>query len=144
MDRKEFIKKCGFACLGGTLALLSLENAVAKHIVGKIIDSDIVVPLKCFFDKKKDKYRKYIVVEHKLLRHPIYVFRTAEAEYSAVLMQCTHQGAELQAFGDTLECPAHGSRFNQKGIVEEGPASRNLRSFPIKIDKNKLKISLRK
>ncbi|GAW87970.1 hypothetical protein FPS14_contig00001-0044 [Flavobacterium psychrophilum] len=58
-------------------------------------------------------------------------------------MKCTHQGAELQAFGDKLQCAAHGSEFNNKGIVESGPASSDLKKFPIIIENNTLKISLK-
>lgn len=58
-------------------------------------------------------------------------------------MQCTHQGAELQVFGDKLQCPAHGSEFSNKGSLENGPADRNLRNFPIIIDNGTLKISLK-
>jgi Rieske Fe-S protein len=57
-------------------------------------------------------------------------------------MQCTHQGAELQAFGDKLQCPAHGSEFSNRGQVESGPATAPLRTFPVSADNNELKISL--
>jgi len=58
-------------------------------------------------------------------------------------MRCPHQGEELQVFGDRLECPAHGSEFNNKGIVQNGPADSNLRTFPVTIINNQLNISLK-
>lgn len=61
----------------------------------------------------------------------------------ALLMECTHQGAELQVFGDKLQCAAHGSEFSNKGIVESGPASTDLRKFPVRIENNILKVSLK-
>ncbi len=137
MDRKEFIKKCGFACLGGSLAMLSLESCVTANVSGKIVNSDVVVPLDNFKDKS------HFIVENERLKFPIYVFKISETNYSAVLMQCTHQGYELQAFGDVLECTAHGSQFDQKGILKEGPANKNLHKFPVKIENNQLKISLK-
>ena len=36
-------------------------------------------------------------------------------------MKCTHQGAELQASGDVLQCPAHGSEFNNQGTGNQWP-----------------------
>jgi Rieske Fe-S protein len=60
-----------------------------------------------------------------------------------MLMVCTHQGAELQVFGDKLQCPAHGSEFSNRGVLENGPANRDLRKFPIVIENNTLKISLK-
>ncbi|GGE19340.1 MULTISPECIES: Rieske (2Fe-2S) protein [Sphingobacterium] len=146
MDRKQFIKQCGFACLGTGLALVLLEGcATGKSISGKIMGSDLSVPLSSFLSGKggKEIYRKYIIVEHGQLRYPIYVFRFSESEYSAVLMQCTHQGAELQAFGDILQCPAHGSEFNNKGQVQNGPARESLRSFSVNIVNDQLNISLK-
>ncbi|PIE50952.1 MAG: hypothetical protein CSA38_00670 [Flavobacteriales bacterium] len=137
MNRKEFIKKCGFACLGAGLSVSLLESCIARGVTGKIVNTDINVPLDSFKDKN------YIVVENEMLQYPIFVHKTSETEYSAVLMQCTHQGAELQAFGDTLECPAHGSQFDAKGNLKGGPANQDLRKFPVSINENQLKISLK-
>jgi Rieske Fe-S protein len=60
-----------------------------------------------------------------------------------MLMTCTHQGAQLQVFGDKLQCPAHGSEFSNRGVMENGPANTDLRKFPIVIENNTLKISLK-
>ena len=64
-------------------------------------------------------------------------------EYSALWMKCTHQGSELQASGDHLHCPSHGSEFNNKGTVSQGPAEKNLKSFPVSVGDGKIKIDLR-
>jgi Rieske Fe-S protein len=60
-----------------------------------------------------------------------------------MLLVCTHQGAELQVFGDKIQCPAHGSEFSNRGVLESGPANTDLRKFPIVIENNILKISLK-
>jgi Rieske Fe-S protein len=59
-------------------------------------------------------------------------------------MRCTHQGTELQASGDVLQCSAHGSEFNNRGQVRSGPASTNLRTFPVVINQDEIFIDLRK
>ncbi|WP_163599017.1 ubiquinol-cytochrome c reductase iron-sulfur subunit, partial [Klebsiella pneumoniae] len=41
------------------------------------------------------------------------------------------------------QCPAHGSEFTNSGTVQGGPADRKLRTFPVTIEANKLKISLK-
>ncbi|WP_068944918.1 Rieske (2Fe-2S) protein [Chryseobacterium timonianum] len=145
MNRKKFIKQCGFACISSSIAMLLLEScASAKTVTGNIIDTDMVVPLDSFLTgNNKTDFKKYIVVEHPQLKYPICVFRFSENDYSALLMQCTHQGAELQVFGDRLQCPAHGSEFDNKGNVQNGPADTHLRSFPTIITNNQLKISLK-
>ncbi|MES2731422.1 MAG: Rieske (2Fe-2S) protein [Bacteroidota bacterium] len=146
MDRGSFIKQCGLACVTGTgLAALLQSCGVSKQLSGKIVDDNLVVSLSDFETKNGDKiyFKKYLVVQNALLQYPICVYRFAENEYSALWMRCTHQGTELQVFGDKLQCPAHGSEFNNKGGVQNGPADETLRGFPITLENGLLKISLK-
>jgi nitrite reductase/ring-hydroxylating ferredoxin subunit len=138
MERKEFLKTCGYACLGGLLA--SCHSA--KLITGNISNSDLIVPVASFIKKDKS-FRKYIVIHNELLEFPICLYRFSETEYAALFMRCPHQSAELQVFGDRLQCPAHGSEFNDKGVVQTGPADTNLRTFPVTIQSDQLQISLK-
>ena len=105
-------------------------------------NSNLTVPVSTF-QQDKDSFRKYIVVSHPELKFPICVYRFSDTEYTALLMKCTHQGAELQVFGDRLECPAHGSQFSDTGQVKNGPADTNLRSFPVTVNNDQLFISLK-
>ena len=91
----------------------------------------------------KTVYKKYVIIQNEILQFPICVYRFNENEYKALLMKCTHQGAELQVYGDKLQCAAHGSEFSNIGTVESGPANTDLRNFPITIENNILKISLK-
>jgi nitrite reductase/ring-hydroxylating ferredoxin subunit len=149
MDRKEFLKTCGFACLGITGLGAVLQGChPSKILSGRIEGSDLVIPVADFDmpDEKQPlskKYKKYVVIQNDALQFPICLFRLSPTEYSALLMKCPHQGAELQVFGEKLQCPAHGSEFDQKGIVQSAPADVNLRSFPVLIDNLHLKISLK-
>jgi Rieske Fe-S protein len=146
MDRKSFIKTCGLACMGAAGLAVMLEGCgTSKLLNGKIVNDDLVVPISDFEIKKgkKEGYKKYVIVENDILQYPVCVYRFSENEYSALWMRCTHQGTELQVFGDKLQCPAHGSEFTSKGVVQNGPADMKLRSFPITIENNQLKISLK-
>lgn len=146
MNRKEFIKTCGFACVGaGTLSLLLQSCAAPKMVTAKIAGDDIVVPLKDFEISKGGQvsFRKYVVIHNEQLQYPICIYRFSESEYTALLMRCTHQGSELTAYGDKLVCAAHGSEFDNRGAVASSPADKPLRSFPIRIDSHQLKISLK-
>lgn len=143
MERKDFIKTCGFACLGGVMFSSLLESCGSTKIVsGAIYKSDLIVPLSSFIIKE-NSYRKYIVVHNDQLSYPVCLYRFSENEYSALFMRCSHQGAELQVFGDKLQCPAHGSEFTNKGVVRNGPADTNLRTFPVTIQKDQINISLK-
>jgi Rieske Fe-S protein len=146
MERKEFLKKCGLSCLGSTVLLGFLQSCgTTKLLSGAIEDSDLIVLLSDFETKAGNEihYKKYIVVSNYKLQYPICVYRLDETNYSALWMRCTHQGAELQVFGDKLQCPAHGSEFDTKGNVVSNPADKPLRNFPVSIDGSRLKISLK-
>jgi len=146
MDRKNFIKTCGFACVGGIGIVTLLQSCEsAKSLTGKIVADDLVIPISDFENNKGQQrdYKKHIVVHNEILQYPVCVYRFSETEYAALWMRCTHQGSELQVFGDKLQCPAHGSEFSNKGIVQNGPADLRLRSFPVTIEKDQLKISLK-
>ena len=146
MDRKDFIKSCGFACIGGAAITTLLQSCTAAKIIGgKIAGDDLIVPLTDFETKAGNEkhYKKYVVVQNDILQYPICVYRINENEYTALWMQCKHQGAELQVFGDKLQCPAHGSEFTNNGTVQGGPADSKLRTFPITIETTQLKISLK-
>jgi Rieske Fe-S protein len=142
MERKEFIKACGFACLGGTFMMSVFEGcASSRSITGTIANSNLVVPANAFHDK--NSFLKYVIVRQPELAFPICLYRFSSTDYSALFMRCTHQGAELQVFGDKLECPAHGSVFNNHGQVQNGPADTNLRTFPVIVQNDQLLISLK-
>lgn len=143
MERKDFIRTCGLACLGGLLSVTLAEGCGStKTITGVIADADLVIPLTAF-SFQKGGYRKFIVVQNERLKYPICLYRHDENHYSALLMRCTHQGAELQVFGDRLQCPAHGSEFDNEGVVKNGPAETDLRTFPVTIQNNQINISLK-
>jgi len=143
MTREEFIKTCGLACCGGLFLTSILEGCGSSQVVAGTIDqSNLVVPLSVFQHNEGD-FLKYVVVQNELLKYPVCVYRISEGKYTALWMRCTHQGAELQVFGDRLECPAHGSRFGNTGNVENGPAETNLRTFPVTVLNNQIHISLK-
>jgi len=146
MDRTKFIKTCGMVCLAGSaLPVLFQRCGFAKTITGSIQGSDLVVPLTDFETNAANeiRFKKYVIVNNEALKFPICVYRHDNQNYTALWMQCTHQGAELQVFGDKLQCPAHGSEFDAKGNVTNSPADKNLRSFPVTVFHDQLKISLK-
>lgn len=147
MDRKKFITQCGLTCLGSITSISLLQGCGAvRFISGDIVGDNLVVELSDFEKKPagEKQFKKYIVVENDLLKYPVCVYRFSENEYTALLMRCTHQGTELQVFGDKLQCPAHGSEFDNKGNIRNGPADVGLRVLPVNIENNQLKISLKK
>ncbi len=146
MNRKDFLKTCGFACLGGSAMVILMQSCtVTKTITGNIENSDLMVAISDFESVSDNKitFKKYVIINNDVLKFPICVYRIEENKYNALWLECTHQGNEVQVFGDKLQCPAHGSEFSNSGLVTNGPADRNLRTFPVTIDGNYLKISLK-
>lgn len=147
MNRKDFIINSCAACLSAT-ALTGLLTSCksTQYISGKLNDDGVLVDADDFKTTRKGKaaYHSFIIVRNEALQYPICVYRFNENEYSALWMQCSHQGAELQASGDFLQCTAHGSEFSNKGKVTNGPADKDLRSFPVTINNGQLFIDLRK
>mgnify|MGYP005989182507 CR=1 FL=1 len=145
MDRKGFLKSCGYACVSGVaLATLFQGCGSSKTVNGILKESHLIVDLADFIQVKKGKnsYRKYLIVQNKAMNFPICLYRNGEKDYKALHLSCTHQGVELQVFGEQLVCPAHGSEFNKEGKVVTGPAFTDLRSFPVQVQENKIQITL--
>lgn len=152
MNRKEFMIGCGL-CLLGMPEWLS--GCVGTRYLAVPIEGDsLVVPVQSFVNESdspkessggretEKKFLKYLVVHNDQLEYPICIYRFSENEYKALLMRCTHQGTELQVFGDRIQCPAHGSEFNNKGEVQNGPADTPLRSFPVSANGETIKVRL--
>lgn len=147
MNRRKFLKQSCSACLAVAALPLLLDSCVAlSNATGRMSDKGLILKAQDFIIQNKDgtSYRASLVVRNDKLKYPICVYRVNEKEYNALWMQCSHQGAELKAAGDQLHCPAHGSEFNNKGIVVTGPAAVNLRTFPVSVNGDEIFIDLQK
>src|SRR6478609_7770766 len=109
MDRKEFLKTCGIACLSGAALITFLESCSSSNYFAHTAMSGekIVIKKTEFIAVEKDKTtsRKYVLVKAERFNFPICVYKIGEEEYSALLMECTHKGCELQPHGEYKICP---------------------------------------
>jgi Rieske Fe-S protein len=145
MNRRTFTKNACLMCLGATLAPSILSGCQATHYATGTFERNGISVLKSEFTylkKDQQQFRSYIIIRNDQLQFPIYLYRFSDDKYSALLMKCTHQGAELSAAGDHLHCPSHGSEFDNNGTMTQGPAEKNLRSFKVTINTDKLLIDL--
>lgn len=144
MNRRKFITDTCGACMAMTgLSTVLSSCSVTRYLTGTMGQDGITIPKDAFSIKGKTATRSFVIVRNDVLQYPIYVFRLGEDDYTALWMRCSHQGTELQASGNYLQCPAHGSEFNNRGKVTNGPADKDLRAFPVTIDNNQLFIDLR-
>jgi Rieske Fe-S protein len=146
MDRRKFIKSTCASCVSATVFSSALLTACTptQYITGKLERDGIVVDKNQFKIGSKGSYSSFIVVRNENLLFPICVYRFSEEDYSAIWLKCAHMGAEVNVVGDTLQCPAHGSEYNNHGVVTNGPAVSNLRTFPVVVRQTDLFIDLRK
>lgn len=146
MDRKEFLRSCGFTCVGLiSLPALLKSCSAFKQVNAPIINNSLQIPLEAFVQKAKNhvpQFRRYVVVRNERLNYPVVVYRNGDNDYTALLLRCSHQFNELNVNGELLTCPAHGSEFNPKGEVVNGPAESGLRSFNTSFDSKNLFIHL--
>lgn len=147
MKRRDFIRTGCLTCIGGTAITLALQ-ACSSAYYAKQIDlkqNNLVIKKSEFIEVKKDgkqNVRNVIVAKYEKLGFPIAVFHLGEDQYSAIYLECTHQGNEVQPHGNYLVCEGHGSEFDNKGKVTQGPAEKALRTFNVKTDEENIYITL--
>ena len=131
ISRRTFLSRSCLTC-AGTLLPLSLASCASHYVTGSIESSGISISTNEFETVKKGvkAFKSFLLIQHEQLNFRIYLYRFSETEYSVV--DGVHTGAELQASGDFLYCPSHGSEFNNRGAVSNGPAEKNLREFPLR------------
>lgn len=145
MDRKEFLKICGFSCLGLLGASSILQSCGSTHYASSVVRNNQVVISKKEFELIKDnivKQRKYIACKAEGIDYPIVIYKNEKENYTALLLRCTHQGAELTINGDMLSCSAHGSEFDKSGEVVQGPAEKKLYKFKVQSDEQNIYIQI--
>lgn len=146
MDRKEFLKNCGYTCLGALgVSMVAQSCASARQLNAPIVDNRMQIPLSAFIQQSKNgssQFRRYVIARNELLNYPLVVYRNTDNDYTALLLRCSHQFNELNVNGELLTCPAHGSEFNANGDVVQGPAEMKLRTFSITTDQKNLYIQL--
>ncbi len=147
MNRREFIIDSCTACLSVTVLSSMLGSCTtSKYVQGAMSKDGISVSKDDFMIRQKGgtAYASFIIIRNEVLQFPVCLYRHNSNDFDALWMKCSHQGAELQVTGDVLHCPAHGSEFSNKGEVKTGPASENLRTFPVTVRGNEIFIDLRK
>jgi len=134
MDRKEFIEKFAIgtgavvatACLAGCFKKVEKSDDAKK---GQLIIDLEEKGSEALKVKGGYIYKKGLVIAH-----------LDDGSYAALKNKCSHQGGPLVYRGDQdlFHCKLHGSKFNTKGKVLNGPAQINLPVYDVRVEDNKL------
>lgn len=147
MERRKFVKTLSLNCASVSILGAILQGcATIKYATApQFINNKIVLNKKEFELIKKDKvtYHQWILVKTEKADFPIGVFRFDDTKYSAIYLECSHQGCEVEPQSDHLQCPCHGSEFSNLGKVQEGPAEKDLKKFEIETDQDNIYILLK-
>ena len=146
MDRRKFIRTSCVSCLSATLFSSAVLTACTptQYISGTLEKDGLIIEKEQFKLGNQGSYSSFVIVRNENLLFPICVYRFSDEDYSAIWLKCAHMGAEVNVVGDMLQCPAHGSEYTNRGVVTNGPATSNLRTFPVVVRGNELFIDLRR
>jgi len=124
--------------VAGTSVLTLLEGcATAKiqkvSVVNKVISIDAAL---C------NELQKVLVLRTDDLEYDVLLYYVSNANYSAVLLKCTHYDNPVFVNNKEVFCPSHGSKFDYTGKVLTEPATQSLKSFKVKLDNQTIKINI--
>lgn len=95
------------------------------------------------------KSRTIVLPKGEVPEHGALVYREAriavireKGELYALDLVCTHLGCTLSVTSSGLTCPCHGSRFDRRGKVLEGPADRPLNRYGVQVGEDGIRVSL--
>jgi len=129
-DRRSFFKKV-IGTIGLATLLLKSRLAFAKKLAVKL-------------DKVPALSKVGGSVEVKLAGVQILLVRRSEKEIAGLSPICTHQSCPLKynAKSANLNCTCHGSAFALSGKVLKGPATKDLKTFPVAIDGDRIIVTV--
>lgn len=127
--RREFLQRANRAALGacvlGALPAVAAGCASTAYVRGEVRDGLVRVPLAAL-----DRDGRALV-EVPGLDLPIFVRRDAGTGPIALSTRCMHRGCEVEPADDRLVCPCHGSEYDLKGAVLQGPTQLPLERFVV-------------
>ena len=103
---KSLLALCGLLGLGGLVEYMSFQPDPAPPTIFDLSDTSNYPP----------GSRTVISQARAVLLH-------GESGFAALSLVCPHLGCTVALAPEGYACPCHGSRFNQDGSVQNGPAS---------------------
>ena len=144
MERKEFINAIGMGtaslllatCFGACSKGSTSDNGVTGPTPTPPSNVDFTLDLNQLSNANLANSGGFVY------SNGVIVARTTTGSYIAVAMACTHQGTTLVYEGNNnrFYCNNHGSTFSNSGVVNNGPASTNLKQYTTTLTGNMLRV----
>ena len=134
INRREFIQHSG---------RVTLSVGLINFLISCSSDDNTVTPVEFTLDLTEPANAALTSVGGAIVKSGIAVIHTAVDEYVALSTRCTHQSCTVtyRANSEEMVCPCHGSRFDNKGDVLQGPATRSLTRYAVSLSGNVLTVN---
>ncbi len=133
MDRRVFIARVSSLLAGtsfvGALPSILTGCTTLPEMRTLAIDGKIIVPFSQFTDGTTEY--SMVMVHVQGLRYPIVLVRSDDAPATALHLVCTHKACPLEVEATGYTCSCHGSAFDRRGAVLNGPAKKPLVALPV-------------
>ena len=137
--RRDFLKTISVTLAAAAGAPL-LSSCAAGHANyrAQVADDKIIIPKK---DAQSLAKPKGVMLTNAPRIGRLLLRNVDGKEIVALALTCTHRGCEVQPLPDGFECPCHGSEYDERGNVIEGPARLPLKRFVVEETANAFVVS---
>ncbi len=130
IDRRRFLQRAQGAALGacvlGALPAFAVGCASLPYVRGEVRDGLLRIPVDALDADGR------ALVEAPALDLPVFVRRVPGEAPVALSTRCMHRGCEVEPATDRLVCPCHGSEYDLRGAVLQGPTQLPLEGFVVR------------
>ena len=125
LDRRGFIA----ACASGACALAASSTACASLATRPVTAVNGVIALQFSEYPELTRVGGTARILPAEARDPLLVLAQPGGGLTVLSTVCTHRGCAVEARGEQLVCPCHGSTYDRNGAVLRGPAEQPLRTY---------------
>ncbi len=129
-SRRDFLKTLGAAVISSAGAPLLLNGCVGLATIRAQVNENKIKLNKTEIQALAVP-NGILLVKAPQLPGAIILRNFSEVGIVAVSSICTHRGCEVRAMPRSLQCPCHGSEYDELGEVLEGPATRPLKRYEV-------------
>ena len=139
IDRRRFFATCA----AGACALTASASGCASLAARPVTAVNGVVRLSLAEHPELQSPQGVVKILPSDQRDPLFVLALGDERVAVLSPVCTHRGCTVEAQGEHLVCPCHGSTYDRSGAVLRGPAERPLRRYGTRSSGGYLEIDLR-